>query len=167
MTHQEYIDLQLQVATHLKDLAHTDEARKLFYNTDDLLESHQNNIGKDEFFMVLDDQNNGSYRYINESVLDFPSYGFWIMRRVDNGDYPDEEVCFSQAKAIGGKIYALYRKHLEEQSGVMSHFVPDSWNYRKEGPQIDQFFGAYFTFQVRDYDDSPNAYNPDDWTAAL
>jgi hypothetical protein len=149
MIHTDVIAYCLDFATRLKEIQHTEDNTRFFYNIDEFIEKNSN-IPKGSFVMMMDDRHKGRIQG-QSNRRDYPEYGVYFLRKVGESDYADEEEAFSEGKQIALKLETKLNYEFHNESDTIARFIVDgSMTYRKEGPRIDNFHGCYFSFGLSD-----------------
>lgn len=114
------------------------------HNSEHLEEKKGSEKAWDGKLILVMDEPRGRTRY-NGSWFDLPSYGFWLLRKTEKGDWESEDVIYQEAKtAYEVLILGAIADDLENESGLFSHLDGDSMDYRKAGPlTANRYFGLY------------------------
>ncbi len=149
-------------ATKLKVIGHTDDAPRFFHNSDHFKAEARNNK-KAVWYLVLDEPRGTISGQHNSNIRDSNRFGFWILCYVEKNDWANEDSIYDQAKTIGLKVMGKAYYERLNQSGAFKLIDIDSLNYMKAGPELVNYFGAYFSFEVSDNANAQLAYDTDDW----
>lgn len=104
-------------------------------------------IGSEKAWMnkliLVMDEPQGRLRYTG-SFYDSPTYGFWLLKKVQKGTWEPEDQVYQEAKTAMLTILSAMNAHMEAQTGVFWGLDPNSVDYRKAGPLTqERLFGIY------------------------
>jgi hypothetical protein len=164
---QAYTDYFLDIATRLKEIAHS-EAKKRFtrINIEEVFSGLRSSLDLNNFCLCLEsfEGSLGANNY--DQVFDNNIGAFMIVKNCRVDDFVQETQICDQAKQIGLKVVAKMAYDAERrQRGLapvaLKNFDIASVQYEKIGPLFDNCFGYRFTFLT--YDSLSLVHNPDDF----
>lgn len=131
------------------------------HNTDELLYRLKKDMPCQRPTLVLDEpEGRGDYNGALHSVTTF---GFWILMRVKQQDWANENATVMACEAVARKIKAkmLHEYETDDEDSVMRFLDPGSISYSKAGPEIDNLFGVYYRYTLLTGEEE--AYTTDDY----
>lgn len=105
--------------------------------------------GKNNLILVMDEPR-GRGKYTGHHY-DMPSYGFWLLRKVEKGKWQEEDSVYQEAKNAMYALEAEMVEMREDETGIFAFYDPNSLDYVKAGPETkERMFGIYVSFSCED-----------------
>ena len=82
-----------------------------------------------------------------------------MLKAVPKDDWANENVIVNECNVIAKKILAKMVNDFEQEQDIMIFLDPDSFNFEKAGPEVDNLFGVYYRYAFTDSIDL--TYDPD------
>ncbi len=120
------------------------------HNVEHLSEKIGNELKGSPNFILVMDEPRGRVKYTGQK-FDMTAYGFFLLKKVDKGNYDQEDVVYDDAKTALKLIETAMETQKEAESGVMKLYDPGTIEYTKAGPETKaRLFGIYVTFSSQE-----------------
>lgn len=155
----------LDFATRLVEIQHTDDNKKFAHNIDEAREGQRSKITMSDFTLVMNEPKGIVEGIGMDNWHDRNVYGFWILKKLKNNDFAQEDVVYDGAKVILFQMLAKMKKERDDffesgTSGLMKYVDLDNVEYRKAGPEFNNCFGLYCTIRFSDNINAQLLYDP-------
>jgi hypothetical protein len=106
---------------------------------------------KNKLILTMDEPN-GRLKRVNDQWQDTPSFGMWLHRPTDKGDWEKEDLYFDEAKkAYENVILVTITDQMEGDTEGIWEYFDGYQDYRKSGPMtMERLFGIYVEIKVMD-----------------
>jgi hypothetical protein len=156
------------LAEQSKDIQHS-ELKPTFHRITNLstLEEMLNNMGTvDGYQMIVEDVQEGMFLDQGASLIDYPTFRFYVVKNAPANDFNAIEQAKSACKDVVRKIIGRIRRdNYNDASGETSNGLRDlernSFQYFSVGPMLDGFWGIQCSFNIHEHANC--AYNANDW----
>ncbi|MGI4870451.1 MAG: hypothetical protein ACRYFX_04645 [Janthinobacterium lividum] len=160
MTFTAYSNYFEDLATRLRDVAHTPAAPKFCrFNIEEILAGLAHGIDPSTPCLLLESFE-GRLSEEGDNVMDNQDGAFLIMKYCALEDFAAQNAIIDQAKSIGLKIVARLRHDARQGLGLL-HFDRNSVGYEKVGPVFGDCYGYRFTFSF--FNPLSLRVDPADW----
>ena len=131
------------------------------------LEELLSNMGTvDGYQMIVEDVLEGMFIDAGASLVDYPTYRFYIVKNAPANDFDAKEQakkdCMNVIRKIIGRIR---RDNYNDADGETTNGLRDlernSFQYFSVGPLLDGFWGIQCSFNIHEHANC--VYNADDW----
>lgn len=146
-----------------KDAANRLKLLTQFCHNIDEFQELARDFSPEDLIMVMDEPKGKLSGQSNENIRDLNRFAFWIFKHVQSKDYPGETPVYDLARKAGLKVMSKAYYERRTQTGLFKHINIDSIDYVKAGPELKDWFGAFFMLQVSDNINAEIAYDETDW----
>lgn len=152
----------LDVAERLKELRHTETDKRYARNLDEYKLGARAKFDYKRLILVRDEAA-GKIEAQGDNRWDAEKVGFWLLKQCRKEDWAEEQAILEEAKTVMYKILSKCELERETGSGTMKYYEPDSTNWRKVGPDIDNCFGVHCSFSLVEGVNAEMEYDEADW----
>jgi len=163
----DFVSYMRIVAEKLKDIQHG-EGHPAFHRVTNLssLEEVISNARRMDtgFQLVVEDVMEGNFLNNNDTLLDSPTFRYYVIKYVKTNNFDDKEEAKRQCKVVAKKIVSKIKHDAyfyQENSFGLKDLDRGSFQYFSIGPMIDNFWGIEISFSI--IEAAGIKYNANDW----
>jgi hypothetical protein len=165
----DFVSYMRTVATQLKEIQHSEEkcAFHRVTNLASLEELLANGNFIEDYQMIVEDVMEGNFDTNGNTLIDNPTFRFYIVKQAANDDFDSKEECKRNCKVVAKKIISrLFHDNFEDKKFPavpvgLANLQRESFQYFSIGPIMDNMWGVEVSFSL--LEGAGISYDENDW----